>query len=113
MRIKSAIVAVQRWKAASVAEGRAKVRAAEALANEAERTIGLEWVPDHPSRGIGCTSNLFRLSMTDLDSEPAFNASFHDTTKGQRVYVSATGPTILEAWQRMERLLETHSRDAG
>ncbi len=111
MRVKSAIVAVQRWKAAAAAADRAKIRAAEALANEAERTIGLEWVPDHPSSGIACTSNRFRLNMTDLDSDPAFNASFHDKAKGRRVYVSATGPTILEAWRRLERLIETHTSD--
>ena len=109
---RTALNAVLRWKAAAAAEDRAKARAAEAIANEAKRTIGLEWVPDHPSSGIACRSGRFRLGMTDLDSDPAFNASFHDTTKGQRVYVSATGPTILDAWMRMERLIETHTAAA-
>ena len=113
MRTRNAMDAVLRWKAAAAAEDRAKARAADALANEAERTIGLEWVPDHPSRGIACTAGRFRLNMTDLDTEPSFNASFHDTTKGQRVYASATGPTIVEAWRRMERLIETHSAPAS
>ena len=117
---RTALDAVLRWKAAAAAEDRAKTRAVEALANEAERTIGLEWIPDHPSSGIACRSGRFRLNMTDLDMNmvepgtvPAFNASFHDTTKGRRVYVSATGPTILEAWRRLERLIETHSSPAS
>ena len=62
---RTALDAVLRWKAAAAAEDQAKARAAEAIANEAKRTIGLEWVPDHPSSGIACRSGRFRLGMTD------------------------------------------------